>query len=73
MRRRVPPSVPTTAKNGALSKQMDMGAGVEFYFLKVRTADRSRVGQDVPDVADAGEVHHQPLKAQAEARVLAGP
>ncbi|CAN4022567.1 DNA modification methylase, partial [Dysosmobacter welbionis] len=43
-----------------------------FYFLKVRTADRSRVGQDVPDVADAGEVHHQPFKAQAEARVLAG-
>ncbi|CAN4049695.1 DNA binding domain, excisionase family, partial [Dysosmobacter welbionis] len=41
-------------------------------FLKVRTADRSRVGQDVPDVADAGEVHHQPFKTQAEARVLAG-
>ena len=30
------------------------------------------MGQHVPDVGNAREVHHHPLKAQAEAGVLAG-
>ena len=35
-------------------------------------AHSAGVGKDIPDVADAGEVHHQPLKTKAESGVTAG-
>ena len=37
----------------------------------MRVPHGSGVGQHVPDVADAGEVHDHPLKAQAKACVFA--
>ena len=40
-------------------------------FLKIRISNRSGVGQNVADVADAGQVHDHALEAQAEAGVAA--
>src|SRR3546814_13298672 len=36
---------------------------------KLRAAGRARVGDRVADVGQPAHVHHQPLEAQAEARV----
>lgn len=40
--------------------------------LEIRVTHGSRVQLHVPDVGDAGEVHHHPLEAQSEAGVAAG-
>ena len=43
-----------------------------FNSSEIRIAHRARVQLHIPDVAHSREVHDHPLKAQAEARVLAG-
>ena len=41
-----------------------------LFSLELRRTGGPGERQHVPDVGDAGQVHHQPLKANAEARVL---
>ena len=40
--------------------------------LEISAADRARMRQHIPNIAHASEIHHQPLEAQAKARVAAG-
>ena len=70
----VPPvpenAFPFTQKKGSATRQSPFSN--RFNSSEIRIAHCARVQLHIPDVAHSREVHDHPLKAQAEACVLAG-